>query len=41
MNDTIKNALKQRWFVLALKEDYPKTVEITKELDDIEMELKK
>jgi hypothetical protein len=35
-NDETLSALKERYFKLAKQEDYPKTKEITKRLDDLE-----
>jgi hypothetical protein len=35
-NDEVLSALKERWFKLAKTENYPKTKEITKKLDDLE-----
>ena len=35
-NDEILSALKERWFKLAKLENFPKTKETTKKLDDLE-----
>lgn len=35
-DDETLSALKERWFKLAKEENYPKTKEITKKLDDLE-----
>lgn len=37
----VLDVLRSRWFELAPKEDYPNTPTITKELDRIEVEIKK
>jgi len=34
-NDEILSALKERWFKLAKLENFPKTKDITKKLDDL------
>jgi hypothetical protein len=39
-NQVIINALKSKYFELALKENYPKTPELTKELDTLESSIK-
>ena len=35
-NDEALSALKERWFKLAKREDFGKTKDITKKLDDLE-----
>ena len=35
-DDETLSALKERWFKLAKEENFPKTKEITKKLDDLE-----
>lgn len=37
----ITDLLKQKWFELAMKENYPSTPEVTAELDRLESEINK
>lgn len=39
-NELAIKALKLRWFDIALKENYPKTEAVTKELDNLEKAIK-
>ena len=41
LDDMILRALKTRYFMLAVKEDMGKTPEITKELDDLQAEIRR
>ena len=40
-NRLLIELLQQRWFAIALKENYPKTPEVSAELDKIEAEVKR